>query len=132
MIEKLRVISRLLSSFFIFFFPSLSWQRIKIKEIKSHPWFLKNLPRELTEAAQAMYYERENPSFSLQSVEDIMQIVEEAKVPPPSSRSIGGFGWGGEEDGDSKEEDVDAEEEEEDEYEKKVKEAQASGEVNVS
>nr|WNV33357.1 protein kinase [Betula platyphylla] len=107
-------------------------KRIKIKEIKSHPWFLKNLPRELTEAAQAIYYERENPSFSLQSVEDIMQIVEEAKVPPPSSRSIGGFGWGGEEDGDSKEEDVDAEEEEEDEYEKKVKEAQASGEVNVT
>ncbi|KAE8009041.1 hypothetical protein FH972_005499 [Carpinus fangiana] len=55
-------------------------KRIKIKEIKSHPWFLKNLPRELTEAAQAMYYERENPSFSLQCVEDIMKIVEEAKV----------------------------------------------------
>lgn len=113
----------------LFFF--LSWQRIKIKEIKSHPWFLKNLPRELTEAAQAIYYERENPSFSLQCVGDIMKIVEDAKVPPPSSRSIGGFGWGGEEDGDSKEE-VDAEEEEEDEYEKKVKEAHASGEVNIS
>jgi serine/threonine-protein kinase SRK2 len=115
-------------SFIVFSFPS--WQRIKIKEIKSHPWFLKNLPRELTEAAQAMYYERENPSFSLQCVEDIMKIVEEAKVPPPASRSIGGFGWGGVEDGDSKEE-VDAEEEE-DEYEKKVKEAQESGEVNIS
>lgn len=93
---------------------------------------MKNLPRELTEAAQAMYYERENPSFSLQCVDDIMKIVEEAKAPPPASRSIGGFGWGGVEDGDSKEEEVDAEEEEEDEYEKKVKEAQESGEVNVS
>lgn len=107
-------------------------KRITIKEIKSHPWFLKNLPRELTEAAQAMYYRRENPSFSLQGVEDIKKIVEEAKVPPPSSRSIGGFGWGEEEDGDNKEGEVNAEEEEEDEYEKKVKEAQASGEVHVT
>lgn len=105
-------------------------QRISIKEIKNHPWFLKNLPRELTEPAQAIYYRKENPTFSLQTVEEIMKIVEEAKVPPPVSRSIGGFGWGGEEDGDEEEEDTDAEEE--DEYEKRVKEAQASGEVNVS
>ncbi|KAF5444074.1 hypothetical protein F2P56_036578 [Juglans regia] len=87
-------------------------KRITINEIKSHPWFLKNLPRELTEAAQAIYYKEENPCFSLQSVEDIMKIVNEAKVPPPSYGSIGGFGCGGEEDGDSKEEDVNDEEEE--------------------
>ncbi|KAL9351045.1 hypothetical protein Peur_058300 [Populus x canadensis] len=111
-------------------------RRITIKEIKSHPWFLKNLPRELTEAAQAMYYRRENPTFSLQSVEEIMKIVEEAKIPPPVSRSIGGFGWEGEEDGDMKEDDAEAHEEKihngEDEYEKRVKEAQASGEFHVS
>ncbi|KAK6143754.1 hypothetical protein DH2020_024102 [Rehmannia glutinosa] len=63
-------------------------RRITIKEIKSHPWFLKNLPRELTDAAQAMYYRRENPTYSLQSVEEIMKIVEEAKTPPPASRSL--------------------------------------------
>lgn len=104
-------------------------QRITIKEIKNHPWFLKNLPRELTEAAQAIYY-RKNPAFSTQSNEDIMKIVEEAKVPAPVSRSIGGYGWG-EEDGDVNE--VEAEEEEEDdEYEKRVKEAHASGEVKVT
>nr|AXG72661.1 SnRK2 family protein [Hevea brasiliensis]QJD55607.1 sucrose non-fermenting related protein kinase SnRK2.6E [Hevea brasiliensis] len=108
-------------------------RRITIKEIKSHPWFLKNLPRELTEAAQAMYYRRGNNTFSLQSDEEIMKIVEEAKVPPSVSRSIGGFGWGGEEDGDGKEDDTEAEEEEEeDEYDKRVKEAQASGEFHVS
>ncbi|CAB4267826.1 unnamed protein product [Prunus armeniaca] len=101
------------------------FQRITIKEIKNHPWFLKNLPRELTEAAQTIYYRKENPTFSLQSIEDIMKIVEEAKIPPPVSRSIGGFGWG-EEDGDTKEE-VEGEEEE-DEYEKTVKEIHASGE----
>lgn len=92
------------------------------------------MPRELTEPAQAIYYRKENPTFSLQSVEEIMKIVEDAKVPPPVSRSIAGFGWGEEEDGDEKEEggEEEAEEEEEDEYEKRVKEAQASGEVNVS
>lgn len=107
-------------------------QRITIKEIKNHPWFLKNLPRELTESAQAIYYQRENPnnpSFSLQSVEDIMKIVGEARNPPPSSRSVGGFGWGGEEDED---EDAEREEDEEDEYDKRVKEVHASGEFHVT
>ncbi|GMN49518.1 hypothetical protein TIFTF001_018692 [Ficus carica] len=50
-------------------------KRVTIKDIKSHPWFLKNLPRELTGAAQAMYYRQENPSFFLQSIDDIMKIV---------------------------------------------------------
>ncbi|KAL0431207.1 UNVERIFIED_CONTAM: Serine/threonine-protein kinase SAPK7 [Sesamum radiatum] len=71
--------------------------RINIKDIKSHPWFLKNLPKELTEANQAMYYKRDNPSFSLQSIDEIMKIVSEARNPPPSSRPVPGFGWGGEE-----------------------------------
>ncbi|KAL6178982.1 hypothetical protein ACLB2K_050498 [Fragaria x ananassa] len=105
-------------------------RRITIKEIKNQPWFLKNLPRELTEAAQTMYYRKENPTFSLQSVENIMKIVEEAKNPPPVSRSVGGFGWGGEEDGDAEDE-VEQGEDEEDEYEKRVKEAHQSGEVRV-
>ncbi|XP_074275029.1 serine/threonine-protein kinase SRK2A-like [Silene latifolia] len=108
-------------------------RRISIREIKSHPWFLKNLPRELTEAHQATYYRRENPTFSLQTVEEIMKIVDEAKNPPPVSRSLGAFGWGAEEDGDSKEESAyeeDEEEEEEDEYEKTVKEVHASGEFS--
>lgn len=74
--------------------------------------------------------QKENPTFSLQSVEDIMKIVEEAKNPPPVSRSVGGFGWGGEEDDDAKDDDVEGEEEE-DEYEKRVKEAHQSGEVRV-
>ncbi|XP_059313574.1 serine/threonine-protein kinase SRK2A isoform X3 [Lycium ferocissimum] len=72
-------------------FVANSARRITIKEIKSHPWFLKNLPMELTEAAQAAYYRKENPALSLQSVEEIMKIVEEAKTPPP----VSGFGWGG-------------------------------------
>lgn len=108
-------------------------RRITIKDIKSHPWFLKNLPRELTEAAQAMYYRKGSRGVCLQSDEEVMKIVEEARVPPPASRTVSGFGWAGEEeedDGDVKEEDV--EEDGEDEYEKRVKEAQASGEFQVT
>ncbi|XP_047333660.1 serine/threonine-protein kinase SRK2A-like [Impatiens glandulifera] len=106
-------------------------RRLSIKDIKSHPWFLKNLPRELTEAAQGLYYKRENPTFSIQSVEDIMKIVEEAKTPPPVARPIGGFGWGEEEDD---EEDIEEEEvdDDDDEYEKRVKEAHASGEFTIN
>ncbi|KAF7834094.1 serine/threonine-protein kinase SRK2A [Senna tora] len=63
-------------------------RRITIKEIKNHPWFLKNLPRELTESAQAVYYQRDNPSFSGQSVEEIMRIVGEARDPPPVCRPV--------------------------------------------
>ncbi|KAL6007675.1 Serine/threonine-protein kinase sapk7 [Asimina triloba] len=104
-------------------------KRISIKEIKSHPWFLKNLPRELTEAHQAIYYQRDNPSFSLQSVEEIMKIVSEGRNPPPSSRSVSGFGWVGEEEEEEKEEYAEPEEEEdeEDEYDKRVREDVGDG-----
>ncbi|KAL7119579.1 hypothetical protein ACP275_02G071300 [Erythranthe tilingii] len=115
-------------------------RRITIKDIKSHPWFLKNLPRELTDVAQAAYYRRENPTYSLQTVEEIMKIVEEAKTPPPASRSVSGFGWAGEEEEYVKEEDVEeeevvveeGEEQLEDEYDKQVKAAHASGEVRLT
>lgn len=85
------------------------------------------------ESAQAIYYQRDNPSFSAQSVEEIMKIVAEARQPPPSSSGpVKGFGWGTEED---EEEDIDAEvheEDEEDEYDKRVKEVHASGEYQIS
>lgn len=55
-------------------------QRITLEEIKSHPWFLKNLPKELREGAQDAYYSEENAGSSLQSIEDIMKIVNEAKT----------------------------------------------------
>ncbi|KAF6139386.1 hypothetical protein GIB67_026228 [Kingdonia uniflora] len=121
-------------------FVANSSRRISIKEIKNHPWFLKNLPRELTESAQSIYYQRDNPSFSLQSVDDIMKIVGEARTPPPASRSVGGFGWGGteeEEDQDENKEDDeeeagDEEEDDEDEYEKQVKQVHESGEFHLS
>nr|CAD1832812.1 unnamed protein product [Ananas comosus var. bracteatus] len=109
-------------------------RRITIREIKSHPWFLKNLPRELTETAQAAYYRRDNtaPTYSLQSIEAISKIIEEAKTIPKASRSISGYGWAeeDEEEGEENREEG-GEEEDEDEYDKTVKEVHASGEFNI-
>uniref|UniRef100_A0A0A9AUM4 non-specific serine/threonine protein kinase n=1 Tax=Arundo donax TaxID=35708 RepID=A0A0A9AUM4_ARUDO len=112
-------------------------KRITIREIRNHPWFLKNLPRELTEAAQAMYYKRDNsaPTYSVQSVEEIMKIVEQARTPPPSSTPVASFGWAEEdeqEDSKKPEEKHEEEEDGEDEYEKQVKEVRASGEFQIS
>lgn len=109
-------------------------RRISIKEIKSHPWFLKNLPKELTEPAQAAYYQRDNPSFaSLQSVEEIMKIVGEARNPAPVARTVPE--WEGEnedENNEGVEEAEEEEEDEEDEYDKTVKQVHASGEFIIS
>ncbi|GMH11295.1 hypothetical protein Nepgr_013136 [Nepenthes gracilis] len=105
-------------------------RRITISEIKNHPWFLKNLPTELTESAQAVYYQRDDPSFYLQSVDEIMKIVHEARNRPSSSRSVSGFVWG--EDNEDIVEEVPEEEDEDDEYEKTVKEVHASGEYLIS
>ncbi|KAJ8442239.1 hypothetical protein Cgig2_005179 [Carnegiea gigantea] len=112
-------------------------RRISIREIKSHPWFLKNLPKELTEQAQAVYYQRDNPSLSsLQSVEEIMKIVNEARKPAMVSRSVPKWEAETEEDGKDGGEGVVEEEEEEeeddDDYEKTVKEVHASGEFVIS
>lgn len=83
-------------------------QRITIEEIKKHPWFLKNLPRELTESAQAMYYERNAATFAgLQSVEEIMEIVADARNPPTMARTVSGFPWGEEAIETSKDDDDD-------------------------
>ncbi|CAN6810439.1 unnamed protein product [Brassica oleracea] len=104
-------------------------KRITLKEIKNHPWYLKNLPKELVESAQAVYYKRDNTSYSLQSIEDIMKIVGEARNPASSSSVSKSLGSGTvEEEDEDDEEDVEAEmeEEEEDEYEKHVKEAHSS------
>ncbi|XP_052139725.1 serine/threonine-protein kinase SAPK4 [Oryza glaberrima] len=111
-------------------------RRITMKEIKSHPWFLKNLPRELTETAQAMYYRRDNsvPSFSDQTSEEIMKIVQEARTMPKSSRT-GYWSDAGSDEEEEKEEEErpeENEEEEEDEYDKRVKEVHASGELRMS
>ena len=56
-----------------------------MEEIKSHPWFLKNLPEELREGAHYVYHNEENTKHCLQSIEEIMNIVNEAKTTPVAS-----------------------------------------------
>ncbi|KAJ3707463.1 hypothetical protein LUZ61_011168 [Rhynchospora tenuis] len=62
-------------------------QRIKIQNIRQHPWFLKDLPEELSEIAQAVHYDTTH-IHSLQTEEEIKQIVAEARNPPPSSPAL--------------------------------------------
>ncbi|XP_064963728.1 serine/threonine-protein kinase SAPK7-like isoform X2 [Musa acuminata AAA Group] len=94
-------------------------KRLTIREIKSHPWFLKNLPRELTETAQALYYRRDNnapPTYSTQSVDEIMSILTEARAHRKLSRPILGCPQD-----ESEEEEAKDEKEEDDEYDNTVK-----------
>lgn len=81
------------------------------------------------ESAQAIYYQRDNPSFYLQSVDEIMKIVGDARILPPSSRAVEGFGGWGEEEEDAQVAEEEEDDDDEDEYEKRVKEVHASGEI---
>ncbi|XP_017237246.1 serine/threonine-protein kinase SAPK7-like isoform X2 [Daucus carota subsp. sativus] len=124
-------------------FTSPASRRITIQEIHNHPWFLINLARELTVKNQAIYYSRDDPVF-LQSVESIMEIVEQARKPavqsPPVSSSIERFGWAEKENNEDQKGNVKLEVEEEDEYEvaeekeydEKVKEVYRSKSLSVS
>ncbi|XP_074589840.1 serine/threonine-protein kinase SAPK7-like [Curcuma longa] len=114
-------------------------KRITIGEIRKLPWFLKNLPRELTEVAQSVYYKRDttNLSYSPQSGEEIMSIVEEARSMVPSlSTALSDLGLAKEDELEGglqmkpeiKEEDEEDDDDDDDEYEKRVKEVHASGE----
>ncbi|KAM0864467.1 hypothetical protein ACQ4PT_043919 [Festuca glaucescens] len=117
-------------------FTSNPTKRITMREIKRHPWFLKNLPRELTEAGQSTYYMRSSssvPPFSKQTTQDIMRIVEDAKTRPGSS--VAGYGYGDEgyDEEEKKEETNEPEQnDEEDECDKKVREVLESGELDMS
>ncbi|KAF8020255.1 hypothetical protein BT93_G0839 [Corymbia citriodora subsp. variegata] len=59
-------------------------ERITIPDIKSHPWFLKNLPADLIDE-KTMGNQFEEPDQPMQSDETIMQIIAEATIPaiPP-------------------------------------------------
>ncbi|KAJ8451043.1 hypothetical protein Cgig2_026852 [Carnegiea gigantea] len=54
-------------------------KRITIPEIKKHPWFLKNLPKDLMEREKTNYTEADGDE-PLQSVEEITRIVQEART----------------------------------------------------
>ncbi|GJN10986.1 hypothetical protein PR202_ga29141 [Eleusine coracana subsp. coracana] len=55
-------------------------QRITIPEIKNHPWFLKNLPIEMTDEYQ-MNLQIIDMNVPSQSMEEIMAVIQEARKP---------------------------------------------------
>ncbi|MCO5552637.1 hypothetical protein L7F22_006152 [Adiantum nelumboides] len=56
-------------------------KRIRMPEILRHPFFLKNLPRDLVLGSDPSY-DREDPDHPLQSREEINRILEEARTKP--------------------------------------------------
>ena len=54
-------------------------QRISIPEIKEHPWFLRNLPKELVEVERTEHSKLEDEQPK-QSIQEIMRIIQEAKT----------------------------------------------------
>jgi serine/threonine-protein kinase SRK2 len=62
-------------------------QRITIPEIRNHSWFLKNLPADLMDD-ESMSNQYEEPDQPMQTMDQIMQILTEATIPPACSRSI--------------------------------------------
>nr|WEU80660.1 serine/threonine-protein kinase SAPK3 [Citrus trifoliata] len=82
-------------------------KRIPIPEIKRHPWFLKNLPKEIIEIEKTNYKEagRDQPT---QSVEEIMRIIQEAKMPGEATK-VAGQSAAGASDPDDMEDDIESE-----------------------
>ena len=66
-------------------------QRISIKEIMNHPWFLKNLPMELREMADASSSYHDDANNQPQPIDAILKILEEAKIPPPTPKNLEAF-----------------------------------------
>ncbi|XP_066391244.1 serine/threonine-protein kinase SAPK2 isoform X2 [Miscanthus floridulus] len=63
-------------------------QRITIPEIKNHPWFLKNLPIEMTDEYQ-MNLQLVDMNVLSQSLEEIMAIIQEARKPGDGLKHAG-------------------------------------------
>lgn len=60
-------------------------QRITVPEIKTHPWFLNNLPIELTDGYQSSL-ENADSVAPAQSIEEVMAIIQEARKPGEVTR----------------------------------------------
>ncbi|KAA8547230.1 hypothetical protein F0562_003906 [Nyssa sinensis] len=61
----------------------LARKRITIPEIKNLEWFLKNLPADLM-GEKMMSNQFEEHDQPMQSIDEIMQIISEATIPPVS------------------------------------------------
>ncbi|KAG9451434.1 hypothetical protein H6P81_011399 [Aristolochia fimbriata] len=81
-------------------------KRITIPEIKTHPWFLKNLPLEFMEGNDWSLEENDADSSS-QSMDDITAIIQEARKPAEVPKIVGGHFIGGSVDLDDMDADAD-------------------------
>ncbi|KAL4555730.1 hypothetical protein LXL04_038358 [Taraxacum kok-saghyz] len=61
-------------------------KRISMDEIKNHEWFKRNLPTELTK--ENSMEEFGGADESTQSVDEIMQIIAEATIPPAGANNL--------------------------------------------
>lgn len=61
-------------------------KQIAMKEIRSHPWLMKSLPRELMEWADAAYTHDDNANSPFQPVHEILKVLDEARKPPTHNR----------------------------------------------
>ncbi|KAL3591557.1 hypothetical protein D5086_010197 [Populus alba] len=80
-------------------------KRITIPEIKRHPWFLKNLPVELTEE-EGGSLQIDDAKEESQRIEEISAMIQEARKPAEGHR-IGGEVFGGSMDPDDIDADAD-------------------------
>ncbi|KAK8572391.1 hypothetical protein V6N13_047990 [Hibiscus sabdariffa] len=78
-------------------------KRITIPEIRSHPWFLKNLPMELMEGGSWQSHDVNNPS---QTMEEVQSIIQEAMKTTEVAK-VGGLSMGGSMDLDDLDADTD-------------------------
>ncbi|XP_073148960.1 serine/threonine-protein kinase SAPK2-like isoform X1 [Henckelia pumila] len=69
-------------------------KRITIREIKKHPWFIKNLPIELTEEDESSLQMKNGDDYCTQSIEEALAIIQEARVAGEAPK-IGGILLGG-------------------------------------
>ncbi|XVF52468.1 hypothetical protein PTKIN_Ptkin05aG0020400 [Pterospermum kingtungense] len=83
-------------------------KRITIPEIKQHPWFLKNLPKELVEIEKTNFAESERDQPS-QGVEEIMRIIQEATTPGEGAKVGEQAGAAGSSDPDDADADIESE-----------------------
>jgi hypothetical protein len=66
-------------------------KRITISEIQQHSWFMPYMPVKIVDAGRIYYHEPKNNQLPrLQSVEEIMGIIQEARttIPRPSSWNV--------------------------------------------
>ncbi|KAG5548080.1 hypothetical protein RHGRI_013690 [Rhododendron griersonianum] len=81
-------------------------QRISITEIRSHEWFLKNLPADLMDD-NTTNKQFEEPDQPMQSIDEIMQIIAEATIPAAGTQSLNHYLTGSLDIDDDMDEDLD-------------------------